>query len=46
MVIDHGDPQSDSWDLLKAIAVRDVPPTILGEGWMDLEEAIDLDDVH
>ncbi|MDP2341494.1 MAG: hypothetical protein Q8O67_11070 [Deltaproteobacteria bacterium] len=45
-LIDHGDPQSDTHALLQAIPLRDVPESILAEAWLDVEEAIDLDDEH
>lgn len=41
-LIEHGDPQTDTFALLEAIAFHEVPEEILLEAFGELEEAIEL----
>jgi hypothetical protein len=41
-LIEHGDPQFDTFDRLEAIALRDVPAPIVDEVLLELEEAVEL----
>jgi len=41
-LIEHGDPQSDTRDLLTPIALREVPPAILRAAWHEIEAALGL----
>ncbi|MEO5730677.1 MAG: hypothetical protein ABI134_27030 [Byssovorax sp.] len=41
-LIEHGDPQFDTFELLKPIAFREVPEALLLAAWADLEEAVKL----
>jgi hypothetical protein len=41
-LIEHGDPQTATFELLEAIAFREVPEAILLEAWGELEEGITL----
>lgn len=43
-LVQHGDPQFDTFDLLEAIPVRDVPEPILAEALLELEAALELVD--
>jgi len=43
-LVENGDPQSDTRNLLRPIPVREVPRAILDEAWMEIEEAIDIDE--
>ena len=43
-LVENGDPQSDTRALLHPVALRDVPPAIRDEAWLDIEEAIDFDE--
>ncbi len=41
-LIDNGDPQFDTFDLLQPIPFREVPEAILLAAWVDLEAAVEL----
>jgi hypothetical protein len=41
-LVENGDPQTDTFDLLTPIALREVPAAILGEAWMEMEEGVEL----
>jgi hypothetical protein len=43
-LIEHGDPQFDTFDQLEQIAIRDVPEAILLDALGELEDAIELAD--
>jgi hypothetical protein len=43
-LIEHGDPQSDTHDLLTPIPPRDVPPALLREAWAEIEAALEVVD--
>jgi hypothetical protein len=43
-LIDHGDPQFDTFELLEPIAFGEVPRTLLIAAWADLHDAIDVVD--
>jgi hypothetical protein len=40
-LVENGDPQTDTFELLKPLALREVPRAILDEAWMEIEEAIE-----
>ncbi|MFV8756161.1 hypothetical protein ACNOYE_36895 [Nannocystaceae bacterium ST9] len=42
-LIDHGDPQYATFELLEPIAFGEVPPELLRAAWADLEAALDVD---
>jgi len=42
--VDHGDPQFDTFDLLRPIALREVPAALLAEAFREIEGAIEVDD--
>jgi hypothetical protein len=39
-LIEHGDPQTDTFDLLEPIPLCEVPEDILLEAWSELETAV------
>lgn len=39
-LIDHGDPQTDTFDLLTPIAFREVPKSILQDAWSEIEKGV------
>lgn len=41
-LVDYGDPQFDTFELLTPIALREVPPAILEEAWSEIEEGVKL----
>jgi hypothetical protein len=41
-LIEHGDPQFNTFALLEPIAFRDVPEAVLRAAWEDLEAAVEL----
>lgn len=41
-LVEHGDPQCDTFDRLEAIALREVPTPIVDEVLLELEEAVEL----
>jgi hypothetical protein len=41
-LVETGDPQFDTFELLTPIPLREVPPTILEEAWMEIEDGVKL----
>lgn len=41
-LVENGDPQTDTFELLTPIAFREVPAAILEEAWMEIEEGVEV----
>ncbi len=43
-LVAHGDPQTDTFALLRPIPLGEVPEPIREEAWMEIEEGLELED--